>query len=178
MDSSLSKKRKLKDVDVGDATAPVISKKPKDDETQPLSDDDGEGDSDLETGNAAAQDAPILPPAAESQAFEHLNLSEKTMKAIKDMEFTQMTEIQRRVRLDGSEADLTVRPLLTPDITGHTATSGGEGCARQSKDRLGEDISISYSGYVQTTPCWRPARAKACDPSTLVPFRPLIASVG
>ncbi|KAK1766276.1 P-loop containing nucleoside triphosphate hydrolase protein [Phialemonium atrogriseum] len=128
MDSSLSKKRKLKDVDVGDATAPVVSKKPKDDETQPLSDDDGEGDSDLETGNVAAQDAPILPPAAESQAFEHLNLSEKTMKAIKDMEFTQMTEIQRRVRLDDSKADLTaIPPLLAgKDVLGKAKTGSGK----------------------------------------------------
>jgi hypothetical protein len=104
MDSTLSKKRKLKDVNgAGDTPAPVVSKKPKDtDNTEPLS-DDGENDpAELEAGNGAAQDALILPGAADSQAFEHLNLSEKTMKAIKDMGFTQMTDIQRRVSSYGT----------------------------------------------------------------------------
>lgn len=99
MDSTISKKRKLKDVDgSGEATVPAVSKRSKDDDTKSVSDDDSESGSDLETGTVAAQDAPILPPAADSKAFEHLNLSEKTMNAIKDMGFTQMTEIQRRVR--------------------------------------------------------------------------------
>lgn len=100
MAASVSKKRKLKDVDsAGDVAPPVVSKKSKDtDDAEPLSGDDGEDDpAELETGNGSAQDPLILPGAADSQAFEHLNLSEKTMKAIKEMGFTKMTDIQRRV---------------------------------------------------------------------------------
>ena len=108
MDSSLRKKRKIKDVD-GVPDANGATRLPKDTEPvdpQPSSsdldnddDDDDDDNTDLpESNDAAANDAPILPPAAESDSFEHLNLSEKTMKAIRDMEFANMTEIQRRVR--------------------------------------------------------------------------------
>ncbi|KAK9779359.1 putative ATP-dependent RNA helicase [Seiridium cardinale] len=60
-----------------------------------------------------------LPPTAESNAstFEELNLSERTMKAIKDMGFTTMTEIQRRG----------IPPLLAgKDVLGAAKTGSGK----------------------------------------------------
>lgn len=68
--------------------------------------DAGEG-SDLEDKPAAkdtdgdvipANSAPILSTLAESDKFEDLKLSEKTMRAIQEMGFTKMTSIQRSVR--------------------------------------------------------------------------------
>lgn len=68
--------------------------------------DAGEG-SDLEDKPAAkdtdgdvipASSAPILSTLAESDKFEDLKLSEKTMRAIQEMGFTKMTSIQRSVR--------------------------------------------------------------------------------
>lgn len=75
-------------------------------------DKDGESDagegSDLEDNAVAknadgdvipADSAPILSTLAESDKFEDLKLSEKTMRAIQEMGFTKMTSIQRSVRL-------------------------------------------------------------------------------
>lgn len=45
-----------------------------------------------------ASSAPILSTLAESDKFEDLKLSEKTMAAIQEMGFTKMTSIQRSVR--------------------------------------------------------------------------------
>lgn len=45
-----------------------------------------------------ADSAPILSTLAESDKFEDLKLSEKTMRAIQEMGFTKMTSIQRSVR--------------------------------------------------------------------------------
>lgn len=69
--------------------------------------DAGEG-SDLEEQAAVknadgdvipASSAPILSTLAESDKFEDLKLTEKTMRAIQEMGFTKMTSIQRSVRL-------------------------------------------------------------------------------
>jgi ATP-dependent RNA helicase DDX18/HAS1 len=69
--------------------------------------DAGEG-SDLEDNAVArnadgdvipADSAPILSTLAESDKFEDLKLTEKTMRAIQEMGFTKMTSIQRSVRL-------------------------------------------------------------------------------
>ncbi|TLS23173.1 uncharacterized protein PpBr36_06120 [Pyricularia pennisetigena] len=60
-----------------------------------------------------------LPTTAESeaQAFSELNLSENTMKAIEDMGFTKMTEIQRRG----------IPPLLAgKDVLGAAKTGSGK----------------------------------------------------
>lgn len=60
-----------------------------------------------------------LPPAAgtAAQGFADLNLSEKTMKAIDDMGFTKMTEIQRRG----------IPPLLAgKDVLGAAKTGSGK----------------------------------------------------
>jgi ATP-dependent RNA helicase DDX18/HAS1 len=72
-----------------------------------------DGDELLDSGNLT------LPPAAESNAstFEELNLSERTMKAIKEMGFTSMTEIQRRG----------IPPLLAgKDVLGAAKTGSGK----------------------------------------------------
>ncbi|KAL2265864.1 hypothetical protein VTJ83DRAFT_6964 [Remersonia thermophila] len=61
----------------------------------------------------------LLPPsvAANAQDFSELNLSEKTMKAINDMGFTKMTEIQRRG----------IPPLLAgKDVLGAAKTGSGK----------------------------------------------------
>ncbi|GKT57531.1 ATP-dependent RNA helicase HAS1 [Colletotrichum tofieldiae] len=60
-----------------------------------------------------------LPPVAGAEAhdFAQLNLSEKTMKAIKEMGFTKMTEIQRRG----------IPPLLSgKDVLGAAKTGSGK----------------------------------------------------
>ncbi|WKT49899.1 Helicase, C-terminal [Fusarium oxysporum f. sp. vasinfectum] len=61
-----------------------------------------------------------LPPVAgaESQSFAELNLSEKTMKAINEMKFTKMTEIQRR----GIPPSLAGRDVLGAAKTGSGKT--------------------------------------------------------
>lgn len=61
-----------------------------------------------------------LPPvaSAEAQSFEELKLSDKTMKAIKEMGFTKMTEIQRR----GIPPSLAGRDVLGAAKTGSGKT--------------------------------------------------------
>lgn len=83
--------------------------------------DDGD-DKDEADGEDLAQDnAPLLPPSTDSELFEDMNLSEKTMKAIKEMGFTKMTSIQRSVSIalkgfppatkrDGNPANPSFRP--------------------------------------------------------------------
>ncbi|KAL6805266.1 P-loop containing nucleoside triphosphate hydrolase protein [Trichoderma sp. SZMC 28012] len=90
--------------------------------------EDGESDagSDL-ADKAAARDAdgdvipnnsaPILSTLADSQKFEDLKLSEKTMKAIQEMGFTKMTSIQRSA----------IPPLLAgKDVLGAAKTGSGK----------------------------------------------------
>ncbi|KAL7933979.1 P-loop containing nucleoside triphosphate hydrolase protein [Trichoderma chlorosporum] len=61
--------------------------------------------------------APILSTLAESQKFEDLKLSEKTMKAIQEMGFTKMTSIQRSA----------IPPLLAgKDVLGAAKTGSGK----------------------------------------------------
>ncbi|KAL1872471.1 hypothetical protein VTK73DRAFT_1468 [Phialemonium thermophilum] len=138
MSSKIGKKRKIKDTDgVVDTDAPSVSKKAKDSEVvtppdaeeqpQPPAaaynasdsgDEEAEGDSnDVPEGIGAVQDAPITPAGSESNLFEDLHLSEKTMGAIRDMGFTTMTEIQRRA----------IPPLLTgKDVLGKAKTGSGK----------------------------------------------------
>lgn len=54
--------------------------------------DEGDDNVDLPTNGAT-----LLPPAADSQNFDELKLSDKTMKAIDEMGFSKMTAIQRTV---------------------------------------------------------------------------------
>lgn len=87
-------------------------------------DEDGESDagSDL-ADKPAARDAdgdvipnnsaPILSTLADSQKFEDLKLSEKTMKAIQEMGFTKMTSIQRSVSLPNQSPSPMAHFVLT-----------------------------------------------------------------
>ncbi|KXX81974.1 ATP-dependent RNA helicase HAS1 [Madurella mycetomatis] len=85
----------------------------------------------LDGSNSNQQDGPaeldevpkgddsLLPPpvSTDAQAFSELNLSEKTMKAIAEMGFTKMTEIQRRG----------IPPLLAgKDVLGAAKTGSGK----------------------------------------------------
>lgn len=59
---------------------------------------DEEQGSDLRADRVLPADAtPLVPPASDSQTFDELKLSDKTMKAIGEMGFTKMTTIQRSV---------------------------------------------------------------------------------
>jgi len=77
--------------------------------------DNAEDNTDLPDGGKLT-----LPPVAgaEAQSFEELNLSDKTMKAIKEMKFTKMTEIQRR----GIPPSLAGRDVLGAAKTGSGKT--------------------------------------------------------
>ncbi|KAM0264273.1 hypothetical protein ACHAQJ_000762 [Trichoderma viride] len=90
--------------------------------------EDGESDAGSELGDRpVARDAdgdviptdsaPILSTLADSQKFEDLKLSEKTMKAIQEMGFTNMTSIQRSA----------IPPLLAgKDVLGAAKTGSGK----------------------------------------------------
>ncbi|CEF79340.1 unnamed protein product [Fusarium graminearum] len=77
--------------------------------------DNAENNTDLPNGGQLT-----LPPVAgaEAQSFEELKLSEKTMKAINEMKFTKMTEIQRR----GIPPSLAGRDVLGAAKTGSGKT--------------------------------------------------------
>ena len=60
--------------------------------------DDEAGDELPKAEGLAAASAPILAPPTDSESFDELRLSERSMKAINDMGFTKMTAIQRSVR--------------------------------------------------------------------------------
>jgi len=79
---------------------------------------DQDGDSD-ELAKPAAAEESLLPPdiSTTAQDFSELNLSERTMKAIGEMGFTKMTEIQRRG----------IPPLLAgKDVLGAAKTGSGK----------------------------------------------------
>lgn len=72
-----------------------------------------------ELDHVLKDDGSLLPPSVSTnaQAFSELNLSEKTMKAIGEMGFTKMTEIQRRG----------IPPLLAgKDVLGAAKTGSGK----------------------------------------------------
>ena len=78
----------------------------------------GDKNADLD-GDALPKDDNLLAPGADlnAQAFTDLNLSERTMKAIEEMGFTKMTEIQRRG----------IPPLLAgKDVLGAAKTGSGK----------------------------------------------------
>lgn len=52
---------------------------------------------DKDTEALVADSTHLLPPATDSDQFEDMKLSEKTMRAIKEMGFTKMTHIQKSV---------------------------------------------------------------------------------
>lgn len=78
----------------------------------------GDKNTDLD-GDALPKNDALLAPGADmnAQAFTDLNLSERTMKAIAEMGFTKMTEIQRRG----------IPPLLAgKDVLGAAKTGSGK----------------------------------------------------
>jgi hypothetical protein len=104
MDRNRSKKRKFVDIDGAKAAnTSSASKKSKDVAPPTQVDDDGasdlEGSMDAPMDGSPPQSGLIVPSTAETNLFEDLGLSEKTLKALKeDMGFTTMTEIQAKVR--------------------------------------------------------------------------------
>ncbi|RGP76025.1 ATP-dependent rna helicase has1 [Fusarium longipes] len=95
------------------------------DEADEDADDSKSGDEEEDKESEDNTDLPdggklTLPPVAgaEAQSFEELNLSDKTMKAIKEMKFTKMTEIQRR----GIPPSLAGRDVLGAAKTGSGKT--------------------------------------------------------
>ncbi|KHN94955.1 ATP-dependent RNA helicase HAS1 [Metarhizium album ARSEF 1941] len=76
-----------------------------------------EVEDDDSVGHLPTDGAPMLPPAADSETFDQLKLSEKTMKAIAEMGFTKMTAIQRAA----------IPPLLAgKDVLGAAKTGSGK----------------------------------------------------
>ncbi|KEY68035.1 hypothetical protein S7711_06948 [Stachybotrys chartarum IBT 7711] len=79
--------------------------------------DDDDDDDDDEGDELPASNGPLLPPPTDSQLFEDLKLSEKTMMAIKEMGFEKMTSIQRSA----------IPPLLAgKDVLGAAKTGSGK----------------------------------------------------
>ncbi|EOO00313.1 putative atp-dependent rna helicase has1 protein [Phaeoacremonium minimum UCRPA7] len=99
-----------------------LSESSPDDEEAEADDEENIENADLNSHTDDAvptQNNLSLPPAAgtTAQGFADLNLSEKTMKAIDDMGFTKMTEIQRRG----------IPPLLAgKDVLGAAKTGSGK----------------------------------------------------
>lgn len=136
----LSKTKKAKRTEPEPHVEPEVesSNEEEEDDVEEVSDEEDEEDEDAEDDKAGdAEDAEddeenantdlpdggklTLPPAVatvEAQSFEELNLSEKSMKAIKEMGFTKMTEIQRR----GIPPSLTGRDVLGAAKTGSGKT--------------------------------------------------------
>ena len=98
-----------------DATAPVQVVN-----EEPDGSDGEDGAADDIDDSPADRPSLSLPPAAAgsvSENFSHLNLSEKTMTAIKDMGFDKMREIQKRA----------IPPLLAgKDVLGGAKTGSGK----------------------------------------------------
>jgi ATP-dependent RNA helicase DDX18/HAS1 len=125
MGDGIAKKRKRNGAEAVDATAVSKTTKkvknppqiePEEEEDEILENDSEEEEEDVENaaeeseaddadddngddivGDLPTDGAPILPPTADSEMFDQLKLSEKTMMAISEMGFTKMTAIQKTV---------------------------------------------------------------------------------
>ncbi|QPG96504.1 ATP-dependent RNA helicase [Epichloe festucae Fl1] len=90
------------------------------DEAEEESGDEDENNDDATddtVGELPTDGAPILPPTTDSELFEQLKLSDKTMKAIGEMGFTKMTAIQK----------VAIPPLLAgKDVLGAAKTGSGK----------------------------------------------------
>ncbi|KAK0383701.1 hypothetical protein NLU13_9612 [Sarocladium strictum] len=91
-----------------------------DEERPAASDDEDDEEAGAElskTEGLPAASAPILAPPTNSESFDELRLSERSMKAITDMGFTKMTPIQRSA----------IPPLLAgKDVLGAAKTGSGK----------------------------------------------------
>ncbi|KAL2019769.1 hypothetical protein VTK56DRAFT_9213 [Thermocarpiscus australiensis] len=108
--------------DINEDDAGSASSEESDSETERFREDGDE--SNQQDGSAELDEIPkandsLLPPpvSTNAQTFSELNLSEKTMKAISDMGFTKMTEIQRRGIPPG---------LAGKDVLGAAKTGSGK----------------------------------------------------
>lgn len=94
------------DDDVEDEEQDEKDEDSEDDEDKDEEESDAESAEDEENDDAAddtigklpTDEAPVLSLSSDSELFEQLKLSEKTMKAIGEMGFTKMTAIQKVVR--------------------------------------------------------------------------------
>lgn len=139
-----------------------------DDDAAPAQDEDSDAE-DAEQEESAGQDEdlpsadPVRLPQVEGEAqkFTELNLSEKTMKAIQEMGFENMTEIQQRA----------IPPLLAGrDVLGAAKTGSGKTLSflipaiemlsslrfKPRNGKLGLGIEWFFSGSVQWLMCLSP----------------------
>ncbi|KAF4971938.1 hypothetical protein FSARC_1381 [Fusarium sarcochroum] len=114
-DSSDEEKALKEDEDESDEADEDAEDSKSGDKEEDTNEDQAEDNTDLPDGGKLT-----LPPVAgaEAQSFDELNLSEKTMKAINEMKFTKMTEIQRR----GIPPSLAGRDVLGAAKTGSGKT--------------------------------------------------------
>ncbi|TWU70628.1 ATP-dependent RNA helicase [Metarhizium rileyi] len=112
--------------DVEESQEDDIMKEGDEEQQAEQSGDDAEQDTDTEVvpadiddtvGDLPTNGTHILPPTADSETFDQLKLSDKTMNAITEMGFTKMTAIQRAA----------IPPLLAgKDVLGAAKTGSGK----------------------------------------------------
>ncbi|KAG9185628.1 ATP-dependent RNA helicase HAS1 [Alternaria panax] len=110
------------DEEVAEETVAEVSAANDDDEDSDKEDDEGDNDKLPELPSGTGSNALDLPsgttmPSANPTRFDELNLSERTMTAIKNMGFENMTEIQQKA----------IPPLLSGrDVLGAAKTGSGK----------------------------------------------------
>ncbi|KAG6003016.1 ATP-dependent RNA helicase [Claviceps maximensis] len=105
------------DEDDGDSDEDSSDKDEKESGAESVQGEDDDDAADNTIGQLPTDGASILPLSTDSELFEQLKLSEKTMKAIGEMGFTKMTAIQK----------VAIPPLLAgKDVLGAAKTGSGK----------------------------------------------------